>query len=124
MSQPFPPQQPTQPFFPPASGPPDHPKAMTALVLGIIGMASILMCCGLGLFLSPFAWVMGSRVVREIDASGGAQGGRGNANIGRILGIVGTVAIPFVMVGAFAYAGLMTYDVLWEIRDGEFTWTP
>ena len=32
---------------------------------------------------------MGNQVIREIDASGGAVGGRSNANVGRILGIVG-----------------------------------
>ena len=36
-------------------------------------------------------WVMGNRVVQEIDGAGGAMGGRDLANIGRILGIIGTV---------------------------------
>jgi hypothetical protein len=46
--------------------------------------------CGIA---APFAWVMGNRVVREIDASGGTLGGRANANAGRICGMIGTALI-------------------------------
>lgn len=63
--------------------PQDHPKSVTVLVLGIIG----LVVCGLA---APFAWVMGNNVVREIDASNGQLGGRSTANAGRICGIIGT----------------------------------
>jgi hypothetical protein len=63
--------------------PADHPQATTVLVLGII---SLVLCQILG----PFAWVMGNRVVREIDAAGGTVGGRSTANAGRICGIIAT----------------------------------
>jgi uncharacterized membrane protein YjgN (DUF898 family) len=56
------------------------------LVLGILGIV----VCGL---CGPFAWTMGNRVVAEIDASGGRLGGRQEANIGRILGIVATALL-------------------------------
>ena len=69
----------------------DHPRATTALVLGILG----LVLCQV---LSPFAWVVGGRAVREIDASHGALGGRGSANAGRILGIVGTALLVLALV--------------------------
>jgi tRNA (guanine-N7-)-methyltransferase len=58
---------------------PDHPQSSTVLILGILSLA---VCQVLG----PFAWVMGNRVVGEIDASGGRMGGRSQANIGRVLG--------------------------------------
>lgn len=83
-----PPVGPVAPGYPPyatMSGP-DHPQATTVLVLGILG----LVLCQV---LSPFAWAMGNRVVREIDASMGRQSGRGSANAGRICGIVGTVLL-------------------------------
>ncbi|MBA2954366.1 DUF4190 domain-containing protein [Nocardioides sp. MAH-18] len=73
---------PQQPYY----RAPDHEQAATVLVLGILG---IVLCQ----VISPIAWVMGNRVVREIDASGGAIGGRGAANAGRICGIVGTAII-------------------------------
>jgi uncharacterized membrane protein YjgN (DUF898 family) len=85
---------------------PDHPQATLVLVLGILG----LVLCQV---ISPFAWVMGNRVVREIDASGGTIGGRGSANAGRICGIIGTVLIGLgllvVMVAVIiAVAGFAT----------------
>ena len=76
----------------------DHPQAMTVLILGIVGIV----VCGVA---APFAWVMGNRVIREIDASGGQMGGRGSANAGRICGIIGTVLIALgllVLIGAIA----------------------
>lgn len=39
------------PFHPP----PDHPKATTAMVLGIVALAGG-MICYLPFFLAPFAW--------------------------------------------------------------------
>lgn len=73
--------------YPPYQPPPqDHPQATTVLVLGILG----LVVCGV---LAPFAWVMGNRVLREIDAAHGQVGGRGNANAGRVLGMVGTALL-------------------------------
>ena len=90
-----PPGQPPYGDYPPnaygqppmgAFGQPDHPQAVLVLVLGILG----LVLCQL---ISPVAWVMGNRVVAEIDASNGQLGGRGTANAGRICGIVGTILI-------------------------------
>jgi hypothetical protein len=90
-------QQPPPGYGPPAYGgygpPPaqNHPQATTVLVLGILG----LVVCGL---CGPFAWVMGNRVVREIDASQGRWGGRGEANVGRILGIVASALLILSLV--------------------------
>jgi uncharacterized membrane protein YjgN (DUF898 family) len=67
-------------------GAPEHPQATTVLILGILG----LVLCQV---ISPFAWVMGNRVVAEIDASNGQLGGRSQASAGRICGIVGTFLI-------------------------------
>ena len=57
---------------------------MLALILGIV---SIVLCQILG----PFAWVIGRRAVKEIDASGGAYGGRAQAMVGYVLGLVTTI---------------------------------
>jgi uncharacterized membrane protein YjgN (DUF898 family) len=64
----------------------DHPQATTVLILGIVSIV----VCG---FVGPFAWVMGNRVVREIDASGGQYGGRSSANAGRIIGMIVTILL-------------------------------
>jgi uncharacterized membrane protein YjgN (DUF898 family) len=74
---------------------PDHPQATLVLVLGIVGIV----VCGV---VAPFAWVMGSRVVKEIDASNGQLGGRSQAQAGRICGIIGTCLIGLGLLAAVA----------------------
>src|SRR5947209_16070638 len=69
--------------FPPVAYAPDHPRATTSLVLGILGIV----VCGL---IAPFAWWMGRRTVAEIDASQGQLGGRGAAQTGYVLGVIGS----------------------------------
>jgi uncharacterized membrane protein YjgN (DUF898 family) len=85
---------------------PNHPQAITVLVLGILS----LVVCGL---IGPFAWGMGSRVVQEIEASGGRWGGHTEATIGRILGIVATallvLSVLFV-IGLFAFSGALFFS--------------
>lgn len=64
----------------------EDPRALLALVLGIVGVA----VCQL---VAPFAWSIGKRAVSDIDASGGSLGGRGPAQTGYVLGVVGTVML-------------------------------
>ena len=104
-------QQPPPGYGPPAYGDygppaPHHPQATTVLILGILG----LVLCGI---IGPFAWVMGNRVVGEIDASGGRWGGHTEANIGRILGIVVTllmIAAFVLVVLVFVFGGVVAAD--------------
>ncbi|MGH3472427.1 MAG: DUF4190 domain-containing protein [Nocardioidaceae bacterium] len=86
MSYP-PPPPPGYPIYPQRT----HPHATTALVLGILG----LVVCGI---LAPFALSIGHKAVREIDQSNGALGGRGSANAGYILGIIGTVLLAIAIL--------------------------
>ena len=72
-------------------GVPDHQQAVLVLILGILG----LVICQV---IAPVAWVMGNRVVAEIDASNGQVGGRSTANAGRICGIVGTVLLGLALL--------------------------
>jgi hypothetical protein len=93
------PPPPQYPSYPGDSGSPGYPygpqaeqrQATTALVLGILGLA----ICGI---LAPFAWSIGRKSVREIDASGGALGGRGKAQAGYIMGVIGTVLLALSVV--------------------------
>jgi hypothetical protein len=81
--------------------PEPHPDASTALALGVAGLLGGFLLC-LPFFLSPFAWLTGRRVVREIDASGGRYGGREQARAGYLCGVIGSVllaAITAVLVG-------------------------
>jgi hypothetical protein len=75
--------------FPPVAYAPDHPRATTSLVLGILGIVA----CGI---LAPFAWWVGRQTVAEIDASHGQLGGRGAAQTGYLLGVIGSAMLGFV----------------------------
>jgi hypothetical protein len=104
--QPYQQQQPPpygygQPYRPPA---PKHPSSTTAMVLGLIAVVGIFSCGGVTLVLAPFAWVMGGRAVKEIDAAPpGTYSGRDEATIGRITGIVGTVLLILGVLAAIAF---------------------
>ena len=96
MSYPPPPQ----PYYAP---PPNHPKATTALVLGIVSIA----CCQLA---GPFAWSIGKNTVAEIDAAQGRLGGRTEAQIGMVIGIISTVLLVLSVIGGLLYlVGVLVY---------------
>ena len=90
----------------PAPGSLDHKGATTALVLGIVSLAcfvcSLLCCITLpGVLCAPFAWYVGAKAKREIEASRGAYGNIGSAVTGMWMGIVMT------LIGALSIAGVV-----------------
>ena len=114
-----PPEQPPQPQQPPqnpyggspyqayGTGPagvpvwaPEHPQASTVLILGILGISVCQVC-------APFAWVVGSRVRKEIDANPAQYGGRSQVQIGYVLGIVGSALLGFGILFGLAYIVLI-----------------
>ena len=115
-------QQPTQPTYqqpyaaaypPPAYGPDEirfqspgttseHPQATLAFVLGLLSV--------LGLsILGPFGWYYGNKVVREIDRDGRLYTNRGIAMTGKVLGIIGTVFLGFVVL---AFVALLAFGIM------------
>ncbi len=100
-----------QPYgaYPPGfgAGLPDHPSATTAMVLGIVGLVGVALCGGITLVLAPFAWAMGRKSVREIDANPGRYGGRDKANAGKIMGIIGTVLLVLGIVAIIGVIALI-----------------
>lgn len=81
---------------------PDHPKATTALVLGLVGIIGGLTCY-LPLALGPWAWSIGRRAVREIDAEPQRFGGRGQAMAGYVLGVISTVLLVLGILAALVF---------------------
>jgi uncharacterized membrane protein YjgN (DUF898 family) len=69
-------------------------------VLGILG---VVLCQ----IIAPFAWSMGKKTLNEIDASQGRIGGRGAAQAGYILGIVGTVLLALSLLFLVVYLVIM-----------------
>ena len=84
---------------------PDHPRATTALVLGILG----LVVCGL---VAPFAWRIGKRTLDEIDGSHGQLGGRGTAQAGYVLGIIGTALLLLGLLAGLLFMALAIAPVV------------
>ncbi len=79
--------------------------ATASLVLGIIGVLLCFIC-------APFAWSLGRKAERAVDASGGALGGRGEATAGKILGMIGTglMVIGIIVFIALIAIGASTVD--------------
>jgi len=94
--QPYQGPYPEPQYYPPYRPPQDHPQATTALILGIVG---VVVCQ----VVAPFAFHLGRKAMREIDASGGTIGGRGNAQAGYVLGIVGTVLLGLTVLFVVGY---------------------
>lgn len=83
--------------------PPPHPEANSAMVFGIVGLCLSVMCGGIGVFIAPFGWIKGKRVMAEIDANPAAYSGRGNAQAGFITGLIGTIFGALYLLAMIAY---------------------
>lgn len=90
---------------PPSPLVPQHPRATTALVLGIVSIVGAFVCV-LPILVAPFAWVIGGRATRDIDAQPGRWRGRELAEAGRVLGIVGTCLL---VAGLALFAAWLTW---------------
>ena len=75
--------QPYDGYAPPTG---NHPQGTLILVLGIAGF----LVAGI---ISPVAWILGSRAMKEIRATGSHPANEQLIVVGRILGIVGTVLL-------------------------------
>lgn len=82
--------------------PRDHPNGTTILVLGILSLVA----CGL---CGPFAWSMGNKAIKEMDAQPGANwSNRGNVTAGRVCGIIGTCILGLSIVWFLFVIGIFT----------------
>lgn len=124
---PPPPQSPPPGGYPPpppgygygfAPQPPKHPQSVTAMVLGIVGVGGGLICY-LPLFVAPIALIIGRKAKKEIDESRGMLSGRGEAQTGFILGIIGTVLLVLALAVVVLLIVLsITVDDFWD--DGDY----
>jgi len=92
----------TAQYAPPAPAPApsgaaqNEPQAITALVLGILGVT----VCGI---LAPFAWNIGKKSLDNIRQHPSQYTGEGMAQAGYILGIIGSILLIIGVVVLFFY---------------------
>jgi hypothetical protein len=103
----YPPPQYPPPQYPPS--PPNNGLAVAALILGVAGVTILF---GLG---SIGALICGYMGKSQIDESNGAQGGRGMAVAGIVLGYLG-IAIGILFVLLFALIFSQADDIIREIK--------
>jgi hypothetical protein len=77
---------------------PDHPKATTALVLGIIAVAGGFACL-VPVLVAPIAWILGAQARSQIRNAPQQWGGQSRATAGMVLGIIGTVLLALIVLG-------------------------
>ena len=88
-----PPPYPPYAQYPPTYGPPRHPDALTALVLGGISLLAFPP-------LGPFAWYIGAKAGREMASAPGRWSGDDMARIGMVLGIVASAICLLIVLFA------------------------
>lgn len=96
---PPPPPPPPPPSAPSAPAEKASGKALAALILGIVG----LLCCNL---LGPVAWIIGSQEKKAIARGESSKAGETMAQIGFILGIIGTVLLILSVLWMVLWGGL------------------
>ena len=115
--QPYPqaPGQPPYGYGYPVYARPDHPRATTSMVLGIVALAGVVFCY-LPLLLGPVAWIISARTRRQIRSAPQQWGGESKATAGMVTGIIATVILVLSLI---AVAVIVTIGVTqgWDTYD-------
>jgi hypothetical protein len=90
---------------------PEHPQGTTVILLGVLGLV---LCQILG----PFAWSMGNKALKEIDASGIPYSNRSTIQAGRICGMIATGLLVVSLL--FFVAMMVAVVFLGTSADSEF----
>ena len=98
-----PPPAPPPGGYGPVAAAPSAPTDTSAVVALVLGILSIITCC-VGPILGAIAFFVGNSALGRIRASGGAIGGEGLAQAGRITGIVGFgIGVLWVLYFIFVF---------------------
>lgn len=79
--------------------------ATTVLVLAIVG----LLCCPA---TSPVAWLLGARELAAIRRGESPVANQAPAQVGMVLGILGSALLAFLLLWVFAFGGLAALSIL------------
>jgi hypothetical protein len=82
-------------------------QAITAFVLGLLG----LVCCPL---LGPIAWFLGKQETAAIAQGRSPASGEGIAKAGFILGILGSIYLAGVMLWVFFLGGMAVLSAMFN----------
>ncbi len=66
----------------------------------VLGILSIIICP----ILAPFAWMMGNKDLKAIDAGQMDPEGKGSTNGGKICGLIGTILLILYIIGGIIFA--------------------
>lgn len=97
-------QMSVQPPKPMRTGEYPGSRAILALIFGILGLVSM------GLFSIP-AWLLGKAERRAIEMGASPESGRGMAEAGYILGIIGIVLLILGAVFVLGWIALILYAI-------------
>lgn len=92
----------------PEQPPAPSSQAITSLVLGIV---SYVTCC---LLLSPVAWYIGRQELNAIRAGRSPAAGESLAQVGMILGIIGTLLLAMALFWIFLFGGLAVLSAMFS----------
>lgn len=93
-----------QPPKPMRTGEYPSSRAILALIFGILGLMSM------GLFAIP-AWILGKAERQAIESGASPDSGRGMAEAGYILGIIGVVLLGIAILFVLGWVAFIVYMV-------------
>ena len=96
---------------------PAHPRATTAMVLGIVGVAGFFILL-VPVIISPLAWYFGAVAEREAEREPTRYRHAGEARTGLILGIIGTALLGVALLMLFVVGMLMVIGANYDAGYG------
>lgn len=112
MTYPYP-----YPYAPQPARLPAHPRATTAMVLGIVGVAGFFILL-VPVIISPLAWYFGAVAQREAEREPTRYRHAGEARTGLILGIIGTALLGVALLMLFVVGMLMVIGANYDAGYG------
>jgi hypothetical protein len=116
MTYPYPYSYP-YPYAPQPARLPTHPRATTAMVLGIVGVAGFFVLL-VPVVVSPLAWYFGVLAEREAEREPARYRPAGEARTGLILGMIGTAILGVVLLLLFVACALIVIGTNYDAGYG------
>ena len=96
---------------------PAHPRATTAMVLGIIGVAGFFILL-VPIIVTPLAWYFGAVAQREAERDPTRYRHAGEAKAGLVLGIIGTALLGVALLMLFVAGALIMIGTSYDAGYG------